>query len=278
MTVSSDTFGEISALSMEDFLSYCRQHPDQESTPLSNDGFLTMCLKDPNLEHFLDRENGRSSFDSEEFREILTTAALFPTVDPGTVTPVSAFDKAFYRWRWMDRVDEPAYDYQRYPEGKLVYSGFPTYEESPLHIIGISPNGSALAIAEASKNKAGAWKFIEYYLNTEPGFDDMTMKYGFPSRISFLERQLDGIRNNGESDLEYNAVEGYYSGKPTLTDAQIDDFCGMIEAARPVNHANDILREIITEECGAYFAGQKSIDDVIKVIQSRVDLYLSENM
>jgi hypothetical protein len=34
---------------------------------------------------------------------------------------------------------------------------------------------------------------------------------------------------------------------------------------------------IITEETESYFAGQKSVDDVAGVIQSRIQLYINEN-
>lgn len=43
-----------------------------------------------------------------------------------------------------------------------------------------------------------------------------------------------------------------------------------------VNSENDVLN-IILEEAGAYFAGQKSTDEVSDIIQSRIQVYLKEN-
>jgi hypothetical protein len=43
-----------------------------------------------------------------------------------------------------------------------------------------------------------------------------------------------------------------------------------------VNSESEVLN-IIMEEAGAYFAGQKSTDEVSDIIQSRIQVYLKEN-
>ena len=35
--------------------------------------------------------------------------------------------------------------------------------------------------------------------------------------------------------------------------------------------------EIITDQAGAYFSGDKSLDETVKLIQDRVNLYINEN-
>lgn len=40
---------------------------------------------------------------------------------------------------------------------------------------------------------------------------------------------------------------------------------------------DDEIIHIINEEAGAYYSGQKSADDVISIIQNRVQLYVNEN-
>ena len=37
------------------------------------------------------------------------------------------------------------------------------------------------------------------------------------------------------------------------------------------------MANIISEEAGAYYSGEKTLDEVTRIIQSRVSLYLSEN-
>ncbi len=52
----------------------------------------------------------------------------------------------------------------------------------------------------------------------------------------------------------------------------------MIEASKLyTGYGAGAVRVIVTEELDPYFAGQKELDDCIKVIQNRVSLYLTEN-
>ena len=41
---------------------------------------------------------------------------------------------------------------------------------------------------------------------------------------------------------------------------------------------NDEIINIINEEAGAYYSGQKGVDNVVSVIQNRIKLYVDENM
>ena len=42
-------------------------------------------------------------------------------------------------------------------------------------------------------------------------------------------------------------------------------------------HSNAALHNIIAEEVSPYFNGQKSVGDVVSIIQSRAEVYVSEN-
>ncbi len=44
-----------------------------------------------------------------------------------------------------------------------------------------------------------------------------------------------------------------------------------------VEIADDKVTEIIEEEAGAYYEGQKTAEEVADIIQSRVSIYLSES-
>ena len=51
---------------------------------------------------------------------------------------------------------------------------------------------------------------------------------------------------------------------------------GYIRNAAGFRHSDAAIEIIIREEIQAYFAGQKSIEEVMDLIQNRVDLYVSE--
>ncbi len=41
-------------------------------------------------------------------------------------------------------------------------------------------------------------------------------------------------------------------------------------------NGNDMIMSIINEEAEPFFKGQKSVDDVVKVIQNRINNYVNE--
>ena len=51
----------------------------------------------------------------------------------------------------------------------------------------------------------------------------------------------------------------------------------LIEQAKPVSLGITQVLELINEEAAGYFEGQKSVDEVTKVIQNRVQLYVDVN-
>ena len=53
---------------------------------------------------------------------------------------------------------------------------------------------------------------------------------------------------------------------------------GLAKGARPFCSAEeDDVVKIIGEEAPAYYSGQKPLEDVAKIIQNRVQLYVNEN-
>ncbi|MBO4679347.1 MAG: hypothetical protein J5626_06725, partial [Lachnospiraceae bacterium] len=56
-----------------------------------------------------------------------------------------------------------------------------------------------------------------------------------------------------------------------------DTIRGMLENATLGHSLDNQVYAIVYEEIPAYFAGEKSLDETIKIIQKRVDLYVEEN-
>ena len=52
---------------------------------------------------------------------------------------------------------------------------------------------------------------------------------------------------------------------------------GKLSFARPLSKESEEIYSIISEEAAPYFAGQKSAEEVAKIIQSRIQIYVSEN-
>ena len=58
----------------------------------------------------------------------------------------------------------------------------------------------------------------------------------------------------------------------------MEEVRALVEKADTVAYTNQALVNIIEEEVSAYFADQKTADEVADIIQSRVSVYLKENM
>ena len=61
-----------------------------------------------------------------------------------------------------------------------------------------------------------------------------------------------------------------------LTQEQADSFKDYVNGATVVGNYDSDIMEIVTEEAAAYFAGDKTADEVAKLIQNRVSIYLGE--
>lgn len=80
----------------------------------------------------------------------------------------------------------------------------------------------------------------------------------------------DIIDDSGEGSDELNSL-------PEFSEDDINAFKGILKQLKfQVNGETEVLK-IIKEEAAAYFAGQKSAEEVADIIQSRVQVYLKEN-
>ena len=61
-----------------------------------------------------------------------------------------------------------------------------------------------------------------------------------------------------------------------LTQEQVDYFMSIINSVDGSYNYDDELVTVVSEEAAAFFAGQKSAEEVAKLIQSRVQIYVNE--
>lgn len=146
---------------------------------------------------------------------------------------------------------------------------------------------SRLGISSKSEYKKEAWEFLRYFLSKEYQGGIMSMSH-LPTRKDcfnlWMEAQMaqeDYTNEMGRKILvnRYTAdIDGVsYEIKP-LTKEQAEQYVDMVNrAVKPAEWDTHIM-EIVLEEAGAYFAGDKSIDDVVNVIQKRVEIYVSESL
>ena len=101
---------------------------------------------------------------------------------------------------------------------------------------------------------------------------------------------LDELANSAMEPLYYddengNQVEdhivvnigGEDIALPRISDSEVDQMYSFLKSLDSSSYYDASVENIISEEAAAYFAGQKSAEDVAGVIQSRVQIYINEN-
>ena len=131
---------------------------------------------------------------------------------------------------------------------------------------GICGYEDIFVISSLASNPEGAWNFIEYFLSTS----DQTCPGNVPTRTKDFEDAISIAKD--EEEYIFNDV--LYV---PLTDEQADRFRDAYNNSNYVRSENTI-RDIVSEESRYYFSGDKELDEVCKVIQSRIQIILDEGV
>lgn len=287
--------GSESGWTLEELIAFANEYPDAELFDGVSKQSILQAAMMFNEDSFIDWSTGECKFDSDAFKNILEFVNKFP-------------DEV----NWEDRTEsEPTriqngdvllaqayiYDFKQlqiYSEmfaGEYTCIGFPTVDGTGGHAL---TTGDAYAITTKSAHKDGAWEFLESVLTTEDngryynGFptvksrlDDMVKKALEPDYI--LDENGEVMKDeNGEpmvsmgtSSIGYEDGWSYTYRMPNQE--EVDKVMELMNHARPVSYnGNDEITKIITEEAEGFFKGQKSVDEVAKVIQNRINVYVGE--
>ena len=145
--------------------------------------------------------------------------------------------------------------------------GFPTYEKHGSYL----ETDGVLAVSVNASDKEAIASFLEYILS-EDGQQYVEL-CGVKRNAVNNEDVI--YEEDGTAKIhEDGGVREIFLKKDGTT--YIEDFNAYMEqcVAKPL--ADDKLRAILEEELDAFFAGGKSAEDVAKVIDNRVQLYLNE--
>ncbi len=224
------------------------------------------------LDSYINWESGRCRFDSPEFAELLSFAAAYPQ---GVIVP----GEDLYAGLAENRHILQPFDInstglflglQAYLCGDISYVGYPAGAGSaPL----LQPTGPQLGISSKSAHLQGAWEFVVSLLSEEY---QENWSVGFPARQSQLEQVL----KRAAKDDPTRSERLYFSTFEYVIQAAAQEemlaLRRLIEEARPPVRWEAELKRIIGEEAGALFAGQKEAEEVARIIQNRVQLFLDE--
>ena len=254
-----------------------------------------------NYADFINRADATCDFDNDDFRALLE---FVKTVPEKSMREDPNFNSDTFDW--------DAYN-NMYKEGTAIaqisgltdFFGFEnmsyTFGTLETDLVGLPSrdrNGYAFSatqlkflLSAKSPFADEGWKFIRQFFT-----DDVqtSLEYGFPVTVSALnaakQAALDKIEKRAAEQKEGTGeVNGYMVGDNGVT-IPIYDQGTRYETAADVEHIYDIVMStkkqlgydesiynVIMEEASAYFSGEKSVEEVTKLINNRVGIILTEN-
>ena len=143
---------------------------------------------------------------------------------------------------------------------KLALKGYPSKDGQLKGYAKMTPN-SCFAISHNSKNKDGAWQFIEFLQTYKDDF-----YAAFPARKDWLLERINKI-----SPVHFANVE-----LREYTKEDLENLLSIMDDLKIQTNQDEIILQIVDEEAVAYFNGWRTEEEVANIIQRRVEIYLSE--
>lgn len=234
---------------------------------VNSSGVLELFLEgSENLWGMVDWNKGTCDFSGELFAKILQAAKRYG-YNPKNQLPSLAQSEFYVLNLFMDRATRE--EEGKVMAGTLFDDGYHTKPGS----------GYTLMINAASAQKEGAWEFLRFLLSDEAQSWDSNDNSVYPvSKDAFhalIEReQAEGrVLTDSSSGTTVIQRKGLYD----LTDSRAKELEEILEGARFLPVRTIPILEIICDEAQDYFDDIKSLEEIIDIINNRVQLYLDEN-
>ena len=249
-----------------------------------------------NTSDYLDVKTGKCNFNSDDFKKVLTLANEFPNdADLEKTFAGTEYLGAFARDEMlitplgMGSFRETYRQEQNVFGEEAAFIGFPNADGDSKPVIAPS---IAVAISSKSSNKEGAFEFVKMLLSEDfqteidngvSGNKGLpVLKTAFEAMGETAKEPFARKNESGEwepVDPEFNVYEigGKQFTYKEITQEHLDYLKGVAKSATELRFKEAKILNLINEEAAAYFAGQKSVDDVTNIIQSRVSIYVKEN-
>lgn len=285
--------GNKTGWTLQEMMDYADKHPKADLFDRMSKQNMMYYLLAYNENAFIDWKTGKCSFNSDEFKNLLAFANRFPTeidYERGQASTPTRIQngEVLLKEESIYSFDSIQIDNEIF-QGDMTCIGFPAVDGSSGTLMAAYKN---YGITTKATRKDGAWQFIESILQNDSSFDS----WGFPSKKAKLEEMAKEAvtaryltDENGQPRLDENGqpIEigvggsmGYEDGWTyqyrRATQEEVDLVMQLINVAKPFTMSQSKILEIIDEEAAYYFEGQKDLNSVVNVIQSRIQNYVDE--
>lgn len=212
----------------------------------------------------IDKEQKKAYFESQAFLDMLALCKEYAENHEAGEDDLLNYNNLFSR-RQYGFYHDYVFSTDIYGREYQIY-GYPTADGQVYQVF----SSDSLAIYAGSTHKEGAWQFVESLLQEENQVYHAMTNPGIPIRRSVLERMKE---EEGWKEMAYRVGDELL----TTLEAEFQIVENIIANGIFVpENVNEDIWSIIEEETAAYFAGDKSAEEVAHIIQSRVGLMLAE--
>lgn len=260
----ADMVGESAGWTIDDVAECLNNNPGSVFSTWTREFMLARILQ-YSIDTFIDSDSGTCDFTTKTFDELLDIIEPLPS--EANYSPIEEKTSlinniSLYNFEVIQEY------YAQYGDD-IIIKGYITADGRACHNLSVT---DAYSIVSTSGCKDGAWEFIKFCL-----INDNSSMGWFSSNKQRLQEMIDEeLAHAGEEKrstfyTEQGAVNYHYA-----TQEEIDTVMDLIENVELSESANSEIISIIEEEMESYFAGGKSKEATVAVIQDRVQLYLDE--
>ena len=271
----ADVVGTEPGWTPDEFFEFLKQYPDADN-PFGTShwrNILSMMIHN-NSETFIDWENSKCYFDSDEFINLLDIVKINVRETETRLLPVINIKEGRQLLSYNTLSDVSSI--QKFTElfgGDVNFIGFPaTHGVGNAFVL-----DSSVSILTQSENVDACWQFIRELATYNAQVDGVTM---FPANYAALQERLNNpaeYEESGAMIINRDAEGNQWS--VTFTDATPEESAQvrqLIESCDRVHRESREVMTIIEEEAPSYFNGDKTAEEVARIIQARVQTYVSE--
>ena len=289
MLVNTNYVGDRTGWTYEEFNNISQSLPeDVKMIGIMTQSDLLEMLLDGSTSHFLDYDGQKVKFDDPEFREILTLVKSYGI--PKTYSEIyeeSLSDEAKFQegmlasMNWSFSIGN--YNFGRFLniydsfDGKVSMLGYPGMDGSGAR----ADKATSIAISQASQYKNEAWDFIRslYEEDTQIALSRGTL--GFPLNRKALDHMLDLETKSNQRAWERAETDESVMLSMTYDNVHMNEehvtlILNIIENIHGSCSSDPSALLIIQEEAPGYFTGQRTLDDVVNIIQKRAATVVQE--
>lgn len=220
---------------------------------------------------FYNMDKGESHFESQDFIRLLEICKQY-----GNVTGITQDEaigllgegKYLAALEWFPQINSYVDSRELFGEG-FHFVGFPEQQDH----VGVYNSTYFVAVSKNTKDKEEIAAFLNYLLSDSA---QAKVNMGYATR-SALENLFWYSEYNGEVHCMYRGDGGRTTELPMKSDgtSYLSDYLELIDHAG-IEVTDDVVCTIVTEETEDFWNGRKSAEEVAKVIDNRVQLYLDE--